>query len=220
MAMEWSPQAALQAYLRTLHLYQDYSSSGSTTSIIEPKCMEFVAALAAGKTARLMVQVTSEGVTPLTVSLAVAAKQTGGRLIVCISQPVYDHHEYMEKMSKTVNGLDDDVVEFVYGFDPCLVVQQFKNIDFAVIDCKVEEHLKLLKTMNLNPTGSLVVMNNLHLSKRDGGCASPLDQVFEERKGYEYVTLPIGEGMELTRFRSNGKYHSKRYKRFHVTFEN
>lgn len=182
--------------------------------------MEFVAALAAGKRARLMVQVTSEGVTPLTVSLAVAAKQTGGRLIVCISQPVYDHHEYVEKMSKTLDGLDDVVVEFVYGFDPCLVVQQFKNIDFAVIDCKVEEHLKLLKTMNLNSNGSMVVMNNLHLSKRDGGGASPLDQVFKERKGYEYVTLPIGEGMELTRFRSNGKYHSKIYKRFHVTFEN
>ncbi|PRQ22527.1 putative S-adenosyl-L-methionine-dependent methyltransferase [Rosa chinensis] len=226
MAMEWCPQAALQAYLHTLHLCKDQSNQdcsstfGSTSCIIEPKCMEFVSALAAGKKARLMVQITSEGVTPLTVSLAVAAKQTGGRLIVCITQPLSHHHEYVEKMSKILfleNGLDG-VVEFVYGIDPCLVVKQFKDIDFAVIDCKIEEHLKVLRIMNLNPNGSMVVLNNLHQSKRGGGGAFP-DQVFKQKKGYESVTLPIGEGMELTRFRSNGKYQSKRCKRFHVTYE-
>ncbi|XP_050363327.1 uncharacterized protein LOC126782179 [Argentina anserina] len=224
MAMEWCPQTALQAYLHTLHLckVQNNQDCSSRSCIIEPKCMEFVSALAAGKRAKLIVQITSEGVTPLTVSLAVAAKQTGGRLIVCITQPLNHHHEYVENMSKTLfleNGLQG-VVEFVYGIDPCVVrvVKQLKNIDFAVIDCKVEEYLKLLKIMNLNPKGSNVVLNNLHHSIRGCGGVSP-DQVFKEKKGYHYVTLPIGEGMGLTRFRSNGRYQSKKYKRFHVTYE-
>ena len=45
--------------------------------------MEFISALAAGKQAKLMVEVSTEGITPLTIALAVAAKQTGGRFI-CI----------------------------------------------------------------------------------------------------------------------------------------
>jgi hypothetical protein len=83
---------------------------GSTTSIIDPKCMEFVSALATGKRAGLMVHITSEGIRPLTVSLAMATKQIGGRMIVCITRPLSDHHEYAEKMSKTLiakNGLGD-----------------------------------------------------------------------------------------------------------------
>ena len=38
-----------------------------------------------------MVQITSDGVTPLTISLAVAAKQTGG-LLICIG-----HEDLIEK---------------------------------------------------------------------------------------------------------------------------
>ncbi|KAM1030029.1 hypothetical protein ACFX13_034670 [Malus domestica] len=78
--MEWCPQAAMEAYLHTLQLYckhhndQDLMDGNSSSGITEPKCMEFISALAAGKRARLMLQITSQGVTPLTVSLAVAAK--------------------------------------------------------------------------------------------------------------------------------------------------
>ncbi|PQQ08387.1 uncharacterized protein Pyn_29688 [Prunus yedoensis var. nudiflora] len=235
--MEWSPQDALKAYLHTLHLCkvdkdEDLSLGNHTTTtsiIVEPKCMEFISALAAGKRARLILQITSQGITPMTVSLAVAAKQSGGRLIVWINSEDVDR---VEKISKTLfveNGLDE-VIEYVYGTDPCMLVKQLKNIDFAVVDFKLKDHLKLLKIMNFNPNGCVVVGTNVDdpKTKRDFGGPMILDRVFKEKKGFRYVTLPLGEGMELTRFRAvgnGGKCHCqskryRRYRRFHVTFEN
>ncbi|KAM1456541.1 hypothetical protein ACFX13_034670 [Malus domestica] len=92
--MEWCPQAAMEAYLHTLQLYckhhndQDLMDGNSSSGITEPKCMEFISALAAGKRARLMLQITSQGVTPLTVSLAVAANNS-------------DDDDHMGKTGKT-----------------------------------------------------------------------------------------------------------------------
>ncbi|CAL1363934.1 unnamed protein product [Linum trigynum] len=77
----WSPQDAMKAYLHALQLRKQFASS-----IIEPKSMELVAALAACRRSNLMVEITSSppnGITPLTMALAVAAKQTGGKVVLC-----------------------------------------------------------------------------------------------------------------------------------------
>lgn len=180
--------------------------------MIEPKTFEFISALAAGKRARLMVEITSDGITPLTIALAVAAKQTGGRF-VCIL-----HEDYAGKKRAGLMGNDlEDMIEFVYG-NPCEVIKQYMHIDFAVIDCKVNAELqKLFKTINLNPSGSIVVVNNLH-QRRD---RISFPEVVKGRiSGVKSVTLPTGEGMELTRIGSTRKRKSRRYNRFHVTFEN
>lgn len=181
--------------------------------MIEPKYFEFISALAAGNRARLMVEITSDGISPLTIGLAVAAKQTGGRF-VCIL-----HEDHAEKQRAGLMGNDhlEDMIEFVYG-NPCEVIKQYMHIDFAVIDCKVNaNHQKLFKTINLNPNGSIVVVNNLH-HRRD---RISFPQVVKGRiSGVKSVTLPIGEGMELTRIGSAGKRESRRFNRFHVTFEN
>ena len=106
-----------------------------------------------------MVQITS-GITPLTIDLAVVAKQTGG-LLICIG-----HEDDMEKSKALVKGNNlENVIKFVYG-NPCEVIKQYKNIDFAVIDCKLD-HLKIFKTINLNPSGSTMVVNNFH-HRKDG----------------------------------------------------
>lgn len=98
--------------------------------LIEPKYMEFVSALAARKWARLMVQITSDGITPLTIALAVAAKQTGG-LRIWIG-----HEGDMEKSKALVKGNNpENVIKFVYG-NACEVIRQYKNIDFVVINWK------------------------------------------------------------------------------------
>ena len=60
----------------------------------------------------------------------------------------------------------ENVIKFVYG-NPCEVIKQYKNIDFAVIDCKFQDHLKIFKTINLNPSGSTMVVNNFH-HRKDG----------------------------------------------------
>ena len=125
-----------------IHNIQDCNLGGSR--LIEPKYIELVSALAAGKRARLMVQITSDGITPLTIALVAAAKQTGG-LLICIG-----HEDHIEK-SKALfmkNSLEN-VIKFNYG-NPCEVIKQYKNIDFVVIDCKFQDHLKIFRTINLN----------------------------------------------------------------------
>ncbi|GMY32599.1 hypothetical protein FCV25MIE_27841 [Fagus crenata] len=145
--------------------------------------MEFISALAAGKRARLMMEITSDGITPLTIAVAVAAKQTGGQLISI------GHEDYIEK-SKAL----------------------------LLIDCQFQDHLKIFKTINLNPSGSTLVVNNLHRRRDRISFAG----VVEGRNcGVKCVTLPIGEGMDFTRIGSTSKREiSSRYKRFHVTYEN
>ena len=159
-----------------------------------------------------MVQITSDGVTPLTISLAVAAKQTGG-LLICIG------HEDLTEKSKGLfmkNSLEN-VFKFIYG-NPCEVIKQYKNIDFAVIDCKFQDYLKIFKTINLNPIGSTMVVNNFH-HRKDG--ISFAEVVEGKNFGVKSVTLPTGEGMHFTRIGSTSKREiNRRYKRFHVTYEN
>ncbi|XP_021686794.2 uncharacterized protein LOC110669432 [Hevea brasiliensis] len=208
--MEWSPQYAMEAYLHTLQLSKRYSNEGST-KLIEPKYMEFVSALAAGKQARLMMEITTQGITPLTLSLAVAAKQTGGKLI-CILP--HDQHDF----KKCRNHLQDleNVIEFVHG-NPFQEAMQYKKIDFLVLDGKLEGHLKLLEMVDLNPTGCIIVGHNLQYAEY----GVSFGQVLNGKKGVDQcVTLPIGEEMELTRIESFTKRKSKRCKRFYETFEN
>ena len=93
--------------------------------------MEFLSALAAGNQAKLMVQVLSnEGVNPLTMALAVAAKHCGGWFVCFL-----DQEQDIEDSKSQLSCYDlEDAVEFMHG-NPCEVITQFKNIDFAVIDC-------------------------------------------------------------------------------------
>ncbi|XP_059452669.1 uncharacterized protein LOC132183283 [Corylus avellana] len=213
----WSPQDAMKAYLHTLrlckiHNYKD--CNGGSSNLIEPKYFEFISALAAGKRARLMVEITSDGITPLTIALAVAAKQTGGRFVCILPEDCVEKN----RAGLMGNGDDlEDMVEFVYG-NPCKVIKQYVHIDFAVIDCKVNaDHQKLFKSMKLNPSGSIVVVNNLHHRRE----RISFPEVVKGRiGGVKSVTLPIGQGMELTRIGSGGKRERRRYNRFHVTFEN
>ncbi|XP_021687472.2 uncharacterized protein LOC110669923 [Hevea brasiliensis] len=106
--MEWSPQYAMEAYLHTLQLSKRYSNEGST-KLIEPKYMEFVSALATGKQARLMMEITTQGITPLTLSLAVAAKQTGGKLICILPR---DQHDF-KKCRNHLQDLENVIVSII-----------------------------------------------------------------------------------------------------------
>ncbi|XP_041004339.1 uncharacterized protein LOC121249670 [Juglans microcarpa x Juglans regia] len=215
--MDWSPEDAMKAYLHTIQLCKIHDCTlglGTSTRLIEPKYVELISALAAGKGAKLMVEITSNGISPLTLALAVAAKQTGGRL-VCI---IHDDHDIEKSKARLTENDLEDTIDFVYG-NPCEVINRYKSIDFAVIDCKLEDHIKLFKTINLNPSGSIVAVSNLQ-HRRDGRIS--FAEVLKGRNiGVKSVTLPIGEGVELTRIGSTGKRETGRsYKRFHVIFEN
>ncbi len=125
--------------------------------LIESKYMEFILALAAGKWAELMMEITLDGITPSTIALAVATKQTGGQLI-CIGNEEYDIEK--SKALVTRNSLEN-VIKIEYG-NSCEVIKQYKNIDFAVIDCKFQDHLKIFKTLYLNTSRSTMYVNNFY----------------------------------------------------------
>ncbi|XP_009796440.1 uncharacterized protein LOC107765309 [Nicotiana tabacum] len=223
--MEWSPQQAMEAYLNTLQLSKTLHDQDCTnikaTKRIEPECVEFISALAAGNRSKVILEISTEGLTPFTIALAVAAKLTGGRL-VC----VLPHHR--EDMIKTSNNFElkphhqelNNVIEFVVGKNPNEVIKKFKKVDFLVIDCKFGDHLKLWKNnLEVNPKGCVVVTrNNDVVGSTKKVC---FGEIWKGKKGIECVTMPIGEGIELTKIKSSScKKESRRFKRFHVTFEN
>ncbi|KAL6315806.1 hypothetical protein AAG906_008192 [Vitis piasezkii] len=134
--MKWSPQDAMKAYLHTLQLckthFNDQYCTLGTRNLIQPHWMEFISALAAGNQAKLMVQITSDqGITPLTIALAVAAKHTKARFI-CILHQLQDIEDCKAQLS--CYNLKD-VAEFVHG-NPCEII-------------------------DMNPRGSIVVVSNL-----------------------------------------------------------
>ncbi|KAL1823493.1 hypothetical protein ACET3Z_010271 [Daucus carota] len=178
--------------------------------------MEFVSALAAGRQAKLIVEITTQGITPLTLALAVAATQTGGHLICIV--PYHDktktiipnhlkQHMELEKVARIVIG------------DPCEVIKQYKNIDFAVIDGKYEDHLRLFKIIDMMQKGSVVVVNSKV-------CRKSFGQVVKGKRGSveSVVSFPFGEGMELTRMGSSNSCggrscRSGKSRRFYVVEE-
>ncbi|XP_060174354.1 uncharacterized protein LOC132605106 [Lycium barbarum] len=214
--MEWSPQQAMEAYLNTLQLSK--SLHYRDRKLIEPECVELISALAAGNRSKVILEITTECITPFTIALAMAAKLSGGRLICVLPYHKSNnvdlklpHHEELK-----------NVIEFVVGKNPNEVIKKFKKVDFLVIDCKFGDHLKLWKN-NLevmNPKGCVVVTRNNNIG---GICTRKVcfSEIIKGKKGIECVTMPIGEGIELTKIKSSScKKESSRFKRFHVTFEN
>ncbi|ONK73153.1 uncharacterized protein A4U43_C04F27820 [Asparagus officinalis] len=145
----WSPLNAMKAYVHTLQLCKDYSddqtdsnANDGTNKLIEPECVEFISALATGNQSRLMVDITSHGVSPSALALAIAARHTNGRLI-CVQG----------------SGLQD-AVDIQIG-DPCDVIKQYKNVDIAAVDHRIENCDEVLFSLDMNPDGSIVVLSNL-----------------------------------------------------------
>ncbi|OMO89130.1 hypothetical protein CCACVL1_07997 [Corchorus capsularis] len=226
--MEWSPQDAMKAYLQTLHLnkvvsYGDNRLETRKSSVIEPKCMELISALAAGKRAKLIVEITTQGITPLTVALGVAAKQSGGQLICIVvgNGKGKGKRNYYYNYSIKAKALEH-AIKLVVAGNPCEFLMQLKKIDFAVIDCKFEDYLKLFTNLDVNLTSSTVIVRNVDQYQRNKGGTVSYGQAVKRSKGIGSVTLPIGDGIELTRIGSSSTFSRgrRRHRRFHVTFEN
>ncbi|KAL5719103.1 hypothetical protein ACHQM5_011927 [Ranunculus cassubicifolius] len=198
----WSPELATNAYLDTLKLcgYRDRRNNGcNNVKAIESN--EFISALAAGMRAKLIVEVSNK-ISPSTIALAAAARQTGGRLVCILPE---DKTLAESKQVVKESGLKD-LVEFKVG-DPKEVLSHYENIDFSLIDCQTDDYTRLLKSLDVNPRKSVVVANNLVGGKR--GLGGNLGRV----KGRS-VKHPIGEGMEVTmiggsnEFSMRGNHHN------------
>ncbi|KAI5564775.1 hypothetical protein POPTR_014G098800v4 [Populus trichocarpa] len=186
--MEWSATSATEAYLDTLKLCGNHKRRYDSWMTKEPGSNEFISALAAGMKAKLIVEV-AYGVSPSTVALAAAARQTGGRLVCILPEPVPAESKKVIKDS----GLKD-IVDFKTG-DPSKLLPNYEKIDFSLVDCKNDEYTGLLKLIDVNPRRSVVVANNLVGEKKGlGGHVRCLNDEVVVRS----MKHPIGKGMEVT----------------------
>ncbi|XP_047253907.1 uncharacterized protein LOC107844265 [Capsicum annuum] len=156
--MDWSPKSAANTYLDTLKLCSKQNEDCGSSGTQEPDGAEFISALAAGMSAKLMVEVTSE-VSPSTVALAAAARQTGGKLVCIIPE------QKLDKTQKVIEetGLND-MVEFKTG-DPVDVLPNYENVDFSLVDCKAKNYDMLIEKLDVNQERSVVIANNVERKK-------------------------------------------------------
>ncbi|KAL9257518.1 hypothetical protein AKJ16_DCAP11445 [Drosera capensis] len=199
--MEWSPASAANAYLATIKLCGDSMRQCSCRRVSEPGRHELIAALAAGINTKLIVEVALH-VSPLTIALAAAARETGGEFICILPNNVLNDSKFVLQDS----GLVDNV-EFVIG-DPMDLLPNYKNVDFVLIDCRVENYMMILKLLETNPRRAVIVANNL-LPGRPGlrGYIRGLkDKVFVRSIKH----LIDDEGMEISVIGSKDQIAKKR----------
>lgn len=176
----------------------------------EPGSNEFVSAIAAGMKAKLIVEVTSRA-SSSTIALAAAARQTGGKLVCILPEPVLDESKEVINNS----GLKDQV-EFRTE-DPSQLLPSYENIDFSFVDCKDESYAKLLNLLDVNPMRSVVVANNLVGDRKGlGGCVRRKD---DGKVAVRSVKHPIGKGMEVTMISKNDETGKRLVRGQHNTAE-
>ncbi|EYU38888.1 hypothetical protein MIMGU_mgv1a012361mg [Erythranthe guttata] len=201
--MEWSPKCATNAYLDALKLCNKCKKDCGSREAQVPESNEFISALAAGMSAKLIVEVTSE-VSPSTVALAAAARQTGGKLICILPEPA--NLTSSTKSRKIIEDLGlGDIVEFKTG-DPAETLLKYENIDFSLVDCKGEDYGRLLEKLDVNPKRSVVVANNLLEGEK--GLGGHLKGV-EKKTRVRSMMHPIGRGMEITMIGKSNDFGSR-----------
>lgn len=155
---------------------------------LEPDSAEFICALAAGCHARALLEIGgSSGLS--TIALAAAARQTGGRLV---SIEVERSRQENARRRLRALGLSDRV-EFVLA-DAATVLDRYEGLEFVLLDCEKEDYVRFAGMLRLAP-GAVVVADNILSHEL-------WDYVRHVRRlaGVESVTLPIGKGLEVSRF--------------------
>lgn len=234
-----------EKYVARLTKQQEGQSPGrGGINMIEPNGLEFISALAAGNQAKVLVQIManhSNDITSLTIALAVAATQTGGKLICVI--PFHHHHHLTTSNIRhqlSLCGLlttgahnyvdcdhhQDAVVELRVGH-PNEQIRDLKNIDFAVIDGQFDHCDHLCQNLHLNPKGAIIVANNW-LYRVQMSIAQLVDQLLKGRRGVQssVTILPLespGHVQVILKIKSIYAANMKlpprrRHKRFLVTF--
>lgn len=155
---------------------------------LEPPSAEFLCALAAGIAAKRMVEIGgSSGIS--TIALAAAARQVGGRLTSIEIEPKRQQ-ESRELLSSLAL---EQFVDYICG-DAGAVLPGLSELDLAFIDCEKEDYMRFFDMLHVASGGFVVADNILSHS------LTAYVQHVRKRANVESVTLPIGKGLELTRF--------------------
>ncbi|XP_047321122.1 uncharacterized protein LOC124925196 [Impatiens glandulifera] len=179
----WSAENATKAYIKTMKMV----SPQVKHKLKEPDVAEFVSALAAGNNAQLMVIAcaASDSGCSAAAGLMAAAHQTGGR-VVCIFR---SENESLDLSKHGLNPVGR--VEFVSGDAKALLMNEYKEADFIVVDCNLNEHEEMLNEARLRcarKKGAAIVLGYNALCRASRTCG-----------GAETQLLPIGGGLLMTR---------------------
>jgi predicted O-methyltransferase YrrM len=156
---------------------------------LEPPSAEFVCALAAGVGAKRLLEIGgSSGLS--TIALAAAARQTGGRLVSIEVEPMRQSLAGSRLAALGLGGWVDLVLA-----DATDVLARYAALEFVLVDCEKDDYERFLAQLSLTP-GAVVVADNI-LSH---GLTEYVAAV-RAYPGVESVTLPIGKGLELSRFK-------------------
>ena len=155
---------------------------------LEPASAEFLSALASGLDARRILEIGgSSGIS--TIALAAAARANGGKLISIEIEP-----NRQAESQETIRSLGlADHVDFILG-DAADVLPTIEDLSFVLIDCEKEDYIRFFDMLSVGP-GSVVVADNI-LSHD----LSEYVRHVRGRPGVESMAVPIGKGLELTRF--------------------
>ena len=154
---------------------------------LEPVSAEFLCALAEGVGAKRMVEIGgSSGLS--TIALAAAARATGGRVVSIEIEPQRQAEARATLARLELDGFVDFVLE-----DAAVVLPREGALDFVFIDCEKQDYIRFFAMLLVKP-GAIVVADNI-LSH------AMVDYVRHVRshEGVESITLPIGQGLEVTR---------------------
>jgi predicted O-methyltransferase YrrM len=155
---------------------------------LEPPSAEFICALACGCGARRVLEIGgSSGLS--TIALAAAVRQTGGRLVSIEIEPT--RQALARQRLKELELADH--VDFVLA-DAGRVLGQYDALELVLIDCEKDDYVRFLGLLKLSP-GAVVVADNI--------LSHDLREYVEAVRAYpgvESVTLPIGKGLEVSRF--------------------
>jgi predicted O-methyltransferase YrrM len=155
---------------------------------LEPASAEFLSVLAAGISARTCVEIGgSTGIS--TIALAAVARSTGGRLtsIEVVAARQAESRETLRSL-----GLDK-FVDYVCA-DAATVLPQLIGLDFVLIDCEKEDYIRFFDMLQLSPRGIVVADNIVSHDMKDYMAH------VRAHPGLESISLPIGKGLEVTRF--------------------
>lgn len=155
---------------------------------LEPPSAEFLCALVAGVGAKRIVEIGgSSGIS--TIALAAAARATNGRVTSIEIEP-----RRQAESRKTLQSLGlDQFIAYICD-DAANVLPTLGEVDLALIDCEKEDYVRFFDMLRIAPGGVVVADNILSHSLSDYVAH------VRNRQGVESITLPIGKGLEVTRF--------------------
>ncbi|KAJ4950003.1 hypothetical protein NE237_026835 [Protea cynaroides] len=189
MKLVWCPDTATKAYIDTVKSCELFQESSVA---------ELVSAMAAGWTAKLIVEAWSRGGEVSTsIGLAVASRHTQGRH-VCVVPDERSRLEYVEAMKRKA-GMSPEVMVGDAGE----VMVAISGLDFLVVDFRRNDFSRMLRLARFGHRGAVVVCKhaNPRTSFRWRG-------VLPATRVVRTVFLPVGKGLDIAHIGSSSSSSS------------